>query len=234
MTKIILKAKKRKAGTRAGMTRAKIVDAATKLWLSGGPDNFSIRAVAKCLNVVPTTIRAHFKRGMGELLNEIAGSAAAALAPPYKPQQDPKVYLRGLFHSALFAFRQKPQLGRLVVLRLSNDPFLNPVFAERICATLAAIAKKGDVARGLHIFLEHFAGLIIVETSSWAAGKPEEAKAKALEQIEALSSTEFPTLRIAGEMLAVDLKKRGAPGYLKKTADAAADALIAALANNGS
>jgi len=47
VTKIILKAKKRKAGTRAGMTRAKIVDAATKLWLSGGPDNFSIRAVVR-------------------------------------------------------------------------------------------------------------------------------------------------------------------------------------------
>ena len=36
---------------RAGMTHAKIADAATKLWLSGGADNFSIRAVAMALFV---------------------------------------------------------------------------------------------------------------------------------------------------------------------------------------
>jgi hypothetical protein len=43
--------KKRKVGMRAGMTRAKIADAATKLWLSGGADNFSIPAVAAALFV---------------------------------------------------------------------------------------------------------------------------------------------------------------------------------------
>jgi hypothetical protein len=36
---------------RAGMTRAKIADAATKLWLSGGADNFSIPAIAAALFV---------------------------------------------------------------------------------------------------------------------------------------------------------------------------------------
>ena len=40
------------------MTRAKIVDAAVKLWDSAGPEGFTIRKLAK-LKVVPTTIRAH-------------------------------------------------------------------------------------------------------------------------------------------------------------------------------
>ena len=49
------KALKRMAGQRAGMTRAKIVDAAVKLWDAAGPDGFTIRKLAAQLKVVPTT-----------------------------------------------------------------------------------------------------------------------------------------------------------------------------------
>jgi hypothetical protein len=62
-----------------------------------------------------------------------------------------------------------------VVLHLSNDLLLNPIFAERVCATLESIAKSGDPARGVNVFLEHFVGLIIVETSDPAVGEPEAA-----------------------------------------------------------
>ena len=212
------------------MNREKIVEAATKLWLSGGPDNFSFRAVAKALNVGPTTIRAHFKGGVGDLLNEIAGSALAGLAPPYKPQQAPEDFLRNLFRAALSTFRQATQLGRLLVLHLSNDPLLNPIFAEQVCATLESIAKNGDAARGFNHFLEHFVGLIIVETSNLAVGEPEAAKAKILEQVGSLSGLEFPTLKVVGEKLAADYLKRGAAEYIEKTACAKTDSLLADLA----
>ena len=43
---IFKKPTKRKAGQRAGMTRAKIVDAAVKLWDSAGPEGFTIRKLA--------------------------------------------------------------------------------------------------------------------------------------------------------------------------------------------
>ena len=91
MLKLVLKKKKRKAGMRAGMTRARIAEAAGKLQLEGGADNFSIRAVAKALGVVPATIRSHFKGGMDDLLAEITRSALAELTPPYKPQQIPRI-----------------------------------------------------------------------------------------------------------------------------------------------
>jgi len=48
------------------MTRAKIADAAILL-RQLGQDNFSIRRVAKLLYVVPATIHAHFRGGMGDL-----------------------------------------------------------------------------------------------------------------------------------------------------------------------
>ena len=231
---IIFKKKKRKAGTRAGMIRAKIADAATKLWQSGEADNFSFREVAKALNVVPATIRAHFKGGMGDLQDEVARSALAELTPPYKPQQDPKDYLRDFFRAMLATFRQKPPIGRLVVRRLSNAPLLSPVFAERMCATLAAIAKEQDVAGALQLFLNRLAGLIIMEAASGLTiGEPEAIKAKILKQTSALPSAEFPTLKLAGEKFAANLAKRGAPDYLEKAADAAAAALIAELTKGG-
>lgn len=65
-------APKRKAGQRAGMTPAKIVDAAVKLWDAAGPEGFTIRRLARELKVVPTTIGAHVKDGIDELKWEVA------------------------------------------------------------------------------------------------------------------------------------------------------------------
>ena len=95
----------RKAGQRAGMTCAKIVDAAVKLWDSAGPEGFTIRKLALQLKVVPTTIRAHVKGGIGELRREVARRVLADLTRPYKPNQDPNDYLREFFRSALASFR---------------------------------------------------------------------------------------------------------------------------------
>ena len=91
------KAPKRKAGQRAGMTRAKIVDAAVKLWDAAGPDGFTIRKLAAQLKVVPTTIRAHVKGGLGELTREVARRGLEDLTPPYKPNQGPQDYLQAFF-----------------------------------------------------------------------------------------------------------------------------------------
>ena len=114
---IFKKPTKRKAGQRAGMTRAKIVDAAVKLWDSAGPEGFTIRKLALQLKVVPTTIRAHVKGGIGELRREVARRVLADLTRPYKPNQDPNDYLREFFRSALASFRQRPTLARLVTFR---------------------------------------------------------------------------------------------------------------------
>ena len=55
---------KRKAGTRAGLTKAAIVAAAAKLIESVGANGFSLRRLAKELGVGPTTIHFHFEGGI--------------------------------------------------------------------------------------------------------------------------------------------------------------------------
>ena len=52
---------KRKAGTRAGLTKAAIAAAAAKLIESVGANGFSLRKLAKALGVGPTTIHFHFE-----------------------------------------------------------------------------------------------------------------------------------------------------------------------------
>ena len=74
MALIFRKETKRKAGQRAGLTRAKIVDAALKLWEAAGPEGFTIRKLAVRLKVVPTTIRAHVKGGIAELSRKSLGA----------------------------------------------------------------------------------------------------------------------------------------------------------------
>ena len=65
---------KRKAGTRAGLTKAAIVAAAAKLIEGVGANGFSLRRLAKALGVGPTTIYFHFEGGVG-----YAGSAPVRL-----------------------------------------------------------------------------------------------------------------------------------------------------------
>ena len=75
--------------------------AATKLWLTTGPEKFTIRELAKQLKVGPTTIHAHFKGVIRDLRREIARRALEDLTPPYQPNQTPKDYLRAFMRSAL-------------------------------------------------------------------------------------------------------------------------------------
>src|SRR6516164_697697 len=100
------------------MTRAKIGAAAAKLWRDGGPDKFTVRALAKKLKVVPTTIYAHFKGGEPQIRKEIARQTLEALTPHYQPKQHPKDYLRTFLRTLLESFRQSPHLGCLVLVEL--------------------------------------------------------------------------------------------------------------------
>jgi AcrR family transcriptional regulator len=224
-----LKPKRRTAGTRAGMDRTKILGAARSLWLSDGPKGCSIRAVASHLGVGPTTIHAHFHGGVGELKDELARAALAERAPPYKPGQDPGDYLRRLFDSFLTTCRQEPHLASLVVLGLSKDPLFSPVFAERLCATVAAIAKKRPLAVALQLVLSRLVGIIIIETGEAAFLNPAIAKEKIMKVIDSLPAAEFPTLKVLGERLAAGAEARSGTGYEQKTAYAAADILIGEL-----
>jgi AcrR family transcriptional regulator len=222
--------KKRKAGQRAGLTREKIAIGALQLYLTIGPKKISLHAVAKHLKVVPTTIRTHFKGGLGELLDEVVRLALEELAPPYKPSQGAHDYLQLFFRSALTSFRQKPSLGRLVVIHMTDGPLVSPVFAERMCATLNALAPKKNAAWAFRRLLVRLSGVVMVEATETLMNQPKTGGAQISGTISALSKTEFPTLHALLDKFAEDYTMRTEPAYVLAEADKVTAALIAELA----
>ena len=83
--------KKRKAGTRAGLTKPAIAAAAAKLIETGGIGKFSLRELAKELGVVPTTIHAHFKGGVNEISTAIAVPLFRVSRRPSNPSKSPVI-----------------------------------------------------------------------------------------------------------------------------------------------
>ena len=234
MALIFKKPPKRKAGQRAGLTRAKIIDAALKLWDDAGPDGFAIRKLAARLKVGATTIRAHVKGGIAELRREVARRALADLTPPYKPNQDPKNYLEAFFRAALASFRQRPRLARLVVLELNDDPLLSLMFAERMCATIAGLDAKVDLVCSLELLIGRLTEAAMIESGAWAQRHPKLAMAHIQARLQNASKTEFPTLTHAPQALGANLIRRTETGYLQKRADAAVAGFIADLPTNAS
>src|ERR1700722_17465222 len=135
---------KRKPGTRAGLTKSLIAAAAVKQIDTAGMGQFSIRKLARAMEVGPTSIHAHFKGGTEAILDAVAAQALAGTTLPFKPLEEPAEYLRELLFKMLEALHARPVVADLVVLRLSSDPILDPLLAERLLLILAALGVPAD------------------------------------------------------------------------------------------
>jgi AcrR family transcriptional regulator len=222
--------KRLKPGMRAGMNRAKICMKARELWSKDGDKEFTVRGLAKALDVAPATVQSHFRGGINEILSELAHVVLSELAPPYKPLQQPQDYLQVLLEDTLATFRQQPRLGVLVMRHLANDPLSSPIFAERICATLKAISPDHDLALAYEVFLRRFIGFVATETGDWLGLPVEDIAPMVGAKISSLPTVEVPTLAGSGESLAARMAERVATS-LEEVAAAARKGLIEDLAN---
>ena len=102
---------KRKAGTRAGLTKPAIAAAAAKLIESVGANRFSLRKLAKALAVGPTTIHFHFEGGVGSVSSAVAQQALAGVTRPFKPKEEPAGYLGELLLKILEALHARPTVA---------------------------------------------------------------------------------------------------------------------------
>jgi TetR/AcrR family transcriptional regulator, tetracycline repressor protein len=222
--------KKRKAGTRAGLTKLSIAAAAGALIEKIGANEFSLRKLAKALGVVPTTIHAHFKGGEGAVLTAVAASAIAKVARPFKPKDDPADYLRELFFNVLKALKGRPTIAKLVVIQLSSNPILDPLLAERLLLALAELGVAKEVrVKMLHRALGALLEMIMLESCRSDVATQKEMSAATIKTIAALSPTEFSNLTELRDDLAAEAITAGASQPSLEAAGYYVDRLINSL-----
>jgi hypothetical protein len=122
-------------------------------------------------------------------------------------------------------------IAGLVILRLSSDPFLDPLLAERLLLTLAALGVPKDALpntfqRAMGVMLE----MVLMVSARSKAAEQETLSARMDQAIAALPSTEFPNLTELREALAAETVKAGASKPTLEVAALYADRVIAALA----
>lgn len=225
--KLISKKPKRKAGTRAGLTKTLIAAEAAKL-IELGLENFSFRNLAAALDVVPTSIHAHFNGGVRELLDEVVRTALGHIARPFKPKEEAADYLRDLFLAILQSLHGKPLVGMLAVERIKPNPALLPLLAERLLASFSALGPSEEAmpklfARALGLIYE-----MIVTESARSNGSEQKASAKRVAgTIAALSPSEFPCLVAFSEALVAEVALGGTASPTPEVALYYANHLIA-------
>jgi AcrR family transcriptional regulator len=221
---------KRKPGTRAGLTKSLIAAAAIKLIDSAGMDQFSLRKLASDMGVGPTSIHAHFTGGTEAVLDAVAAQALAGTTRPFKPLEEPAEYLRELLLKMLEALHARPVVADLVVLRLSSDPILVPLLAERLLLTLAALGVPAEALprmfrRAMGVIFD----MILTVSARSKAADQKKLSTQMLKAIAALPPTEFPNLTQLREALVAETIEAGASKPNPELAALYADRLIAML-----
>jgi AcrR family transcriptional regulator len=207
-TEVIIrfKKKKRKPGSRAGMTREKIALAAATQIEKLGEEAFSMRQLARTLGVAPTTISSHFKGGLAEIEDEVVKVILADVAPPFRPLQTPTEYLEGMFASALSVLHGRPTVSMLTILRLTHNLLLVSNIAERSLTSLAAMGvAPTQLGPAYREILQTLFGLIL-DGPGRAYLLPKSEKFRETFDFSKLSESEYPQLFAFQDAIFADLE----------------------------
>jgi TetR/AcrR family tetracycline transcriptional repressor len=192
---------KRKAGTRAGLTKEIIAKEAAIQIDAIGIDALNARNLAAGLGVSATTISTHFKT-RNSLEDEIVKVTLAGTARPFKLKEGPTDYLQELLFAILKVLHGRPTLATLAVLRLRFNPLAAPLIAERILACLEALGIPADAKA--HAFERVIEAILAMILSVSVRSNPVEQKSlagKFSSAISLLPSAEFPNLSAFGAFL---------------------------------
>jgi TetR/AcrR family tetracycline transcriptional repressor len=116
------------------LSRERIVDVALELISEKGLDDFSLRDVARSLEVYPTAIYWHIKN-KNALLGEVCTRTLSKVIPP-RGKSAWQDWLRALFRQYRKTMRQHPNLAQLVGARLLSNSERNTEMIERILLVL--------------------------------------------------------------------------------------------------
>lgn len=158
---------RKKAGrpVAGGLTRERIVHAALAHLDAVGLAAFSVRDVARALDVFPTTVYWHMD-SRDQLLAEVAG-AVVQTATPLRDGLDWETWLRRLLHGYRQALHQHPQVAPLLGAQLLSNAGLDLDLVDRLLAALHdAGATDANIAAAYNATIACMTGFVTLELAA--------------------------------------------------------------------
>ena len=182
----------RKANRQRGLTKAEVLDTALRVLDERGAEAFSVRQVARALDVYPATIYWHVRGNRDDLLAEV-GAHALADSLPQTPTGTWQDDLRAIFAGYRQAMQRHPNLAPLMGANMATNGTSGAALVERILAALTRAGFSGrELADHYNATLAAIVGFVTLELAS-APADPGWAEALR-DDLAALDPGQYPLL----------------------------------------
>lgn len=179
-----------------GLTRQRVIDAAIKLIDDEGLAGFSVRALARRLNVYPAALYWHVGGDKTNLLAEISGALVASLMRPDDLPDDWRDTIRILFQRFRATVHQHPRAAPLLGPHIRSNGAPNAAWVEVV---LRAMTQAGFEDRSLidafNAVVGALEGYITMELATDGASDDSEWVKAFDADLEALDASRFPLVK---------------------------------------
>lgn len=175
------------------LSRERIIDVALELISEKGLDDFSLRDVARSLEVYPTAIYWHIKN-KNALLGEVCTRTLSKVIPP-RGKSAWQDWLRALFRQYRKTMRQHPNLAQLVGARLLSNSDRNTELIERILLVLEeAGCPDAHMVELYNTVVASMCGFTTMEFAPLPSEDVGEWRSELEEKVHRVSAIRFPKL----------------------------------------
>jgi AcrR family transcriptional regulator len=175
------------------LSRERIIEVALALISEKGLDGFSLRDVARSLNVYPTAIYWHIKN-KNALLAEVSTLTMSRVLPP-RGRASWQDWLRKLFRQYRRTMRQHPNLAQLVGARLlSNSDRITELVEAILDALVDAGCPPGHMVPMYNTVVASMCGFVTLELAPMPSEETGAWRAELEQRVHQISALRYPTL----------------------------------------
>jgi len=176
-----------------GLTEERVVAAALNLIDKSGLSNFSLRDVARSLNVYPTAVYWHVK-SRDELLGRVVAYATRDVAPP-AATDDWKALLREMCHRYRRAIQAHPNIAPLIGSQLRANGGIRADLIDRLLSALASVGFADEqLLDAYNVVIGALVGFVSQELAALPAENAVKWAEAHRKRIATLNVMEHPTL----------------------------------------
>jgi len=185
--------KRRTPPPEKGLTEERVVAAALDLIDQTGLSNFSLRDVARSLNVYPTAVYWYVK-GRDELLGRVVAYATRDVAPP-AASNDWKALLREMCHRYRRAIQAHPNIAPLIGSQLRANGGIRADLIDRLLSALVSAGFSDEqLLDAYNVVIGALVGFVSQELAALPAESPAQWAEAHRKRIATLNVIEHPTL----------------------------------------